>query len=202
MRGERLDLTVRDGDAVKLGDVAHCGAHHAGALDAVAVVREGAGTLEDHVTDLRKGLALLATGKRADWTDVAEVGRTTTVDLVAYAGTRVGDGVGVGHCRDVGEAAMGRGAAAGGDVLLVLEAGIAEVDVHVDEARNQVLAAGVDHLGLGRVDGLRDLNNILAVNQDVDYLVEADLRVDGVGSLKQKCHCSLLPAAGTSRPCG
>ena len=200
---EGLVLAVRDRDAIELRHVAHAGAHHAGALHTVAVVAEGAGALEHHVADLREGLSLLAAGERADRADVAEPGRATAVDLVADAGARVGHGVGVRHGRYVREAAVRRGARAGLDGLLVLEAGVAEVHVHVDEAGNQVLARGIDDLGALRgLQVMAHLDDLLSVEKDVDYLVESDLRVDGVCALKQKCHCSLLPEAGTSRPCG
>ena len=93
VRGERLDLAVRGDDLVELAHVLHAGAHHAGALDAVAVVGERDGALHDHVTDLGERLALLAHRERADGTHVAEAGVAGAVDLVADLGAGVGHGV-------------------------------------------------------------------------------------------------------------
>ena len=124
-----------------------------------------------------------------------------TVVLIANLGTGVSDGIGVGHRGNIGEATVNGSAGTGLDGLLVLIARIAEVDVHVDEAGDKVLALGVDDLGaLGGLDGLGDLDDLLAIDQDVANAVDVDLGIDDVSSLKQKCHCSLLQAAGTSRP--
>ena len=201
--GEGLDLAVGKGDAVELGDVLHAGAHHAGALDAVAVVGEGGGALDDHVADLGQALALLAACHGADGAHVAQARCVGAVDLVADLGTGVGDRIGIGHGGHVGEAAVdGRGRARG-DGLLVLETRVTEVDVHVHQAGDEVLAGGVDDLGVGgSLEVLADACDLLAVDEDVEDVVDALLRVYDVGAPKQKCHCSLLPAAGTSRPCG
>ncbi len=203
MAREGLDLAVGKRHAVELRDVLHAGAHHAGALDAVAVIGEGAGAVVDHVADLGQALALLAAGQGTDGAHVAKAGLAGAVDLVADFGTGIGDGVGVGHGGHVGEAAVGRGAAAGLDGLLVLEAGVPKVDVHVHQARDQVLAGAVDDLGaLGGGEVGANGTDLLAVDNNVHDAVEVDLGVDDVGALKQKCHCFLLPKAGTSRPYG
>ena len=69
---------------------------------------------------------------------------------------RGGDGrVGVGHREDAAVAAGGGGARPGLDVLLVLLAGGAQVDVRVEEGGEGVQALGVDHLGALRVGGAR-----------------------------------------------
>ena len=189
-------------DLVKLAHVLHAGAHHAGALDAVPVVGEGDRALHDHVTDLGERLALLADREGADRADVAEAGVAGAVDLVADLGAGVGHRVGVGHRGHVGEAAVGRRAGSGLDGLLVLEAGVAEVHVHVHEAGHEVLAGGVDDAGaLGGLEALPHRGDLVAVDEHVTDVVEAHLGVDDVGRLKQIRHCSLLPEAGTSRPC-
>ena len=193
---------VRGDDLVELAHVLHAGAHHAGALDAVAVVGERHGALHDHVADLCERLALLAHRERADRAHVAEAGVAGAVDLVADLGAGVGHRIGVGHRGHVGEAAVGRGAGAGLDGLLVLEAGVAEVHVHVHETGNEVLAGGVDDLGIGgRLEALPHARDLLAVDEHVADVVEAHLGIDDMGRLKQIRHCSLLPEAGTSRPC-
>ncbi len=60
---------------------------------------------------------------------------------------------GVGHVHHRGEAAGDRGPAAVLPVLLVRQAGGAEVDVGVDEARQDIVVAGV-HAGHGRGGGV------------------------------------------------
>ncbi len=200
--GEGVDLAVAGDDLVELAHVVHDGAQHAGALDAVAVVGEHAGALSDHVTDLGQGLALLATGAGADGAHVHEAGGVALGDLVAHALARVGDRVGVGHGGHVGETTGGSGGRARLDGLLVLVARVTEVDVDVGEARHQVLAGGVDDLGAVRgLDVVGNASDASALDEDVGHGVEADLRVDDVGTLNQQ-HSLLLPAAGTSRPCG
>ena len=70
-----------------------------------------------------------------------------------------GDGqrIGVGHLEDGGDAAHDRGARAGLEVLLVLGAGLAEMDLGVDDAGEDVEAGAVDDLAGGarrdRADG-------------------------------------------------
>lgn len=61
MLREGADLAVAGDGAVELAHVVHDGAKHAGALDAMSVIREHAGALGHHVTDLSERLALLAT---------------------------------------------------------------------------------------------------------------------------------------------
>ncbi len=74
---------------------------------------------------------------------------------VLHGGNAIGDGGGVGHGDDGGDAAEGRGARAGADGLFPGLAGLAEVDVEVDEAGEDVEAGGVDVLGRGGVgDGV------------------------------------------------
>ena len=60
----------------------------------------------------------------------------------------VDDRVGVRHRHDGDEAAGGRGARAGVEVLLVLLPGYAQVHVRVDEAREEVPALAVDRLAV------------------------------------------------------
>ena len=74
--------------------------------------------------------------------------------------------------------------------------------VHVDEAGHEVLAGGVDDARpLRGIQALPHRGDLVAVDEHVTDVVEAHLGVDDVGSLKQIRHCSLLPEAGTSRPC-
>ena len=168
----------------------------------MAVIGEGAGALHDHVADLGELLALLASRKRSDGTHVAQARLAGVVELVADLGAGIGHRVGVGHGRHVGESAVRCRAGAGLDGLLVLEAGVTEVHVHVHKAGHQVLAAGVDDLAaLGRLEALPHGSDLAVVDKHVADAIEVDLRIDRVRTPKQKGHCSLLPEAGTSRPC-
>ena len=202
VRGERLNLAVGRDNTVELRDVLHAGAHHACALHAVAVIGEGAGALHDHVANLGELLALLASRKRTDGAHVAQARLARVVELVADLGAGVGNRVGVGHGGHVSEATVRCRASAGLDGLLVLEAGVAEVHVHVDKAGHQVLAACIDDLAaLGRLEALPHGSDFAVVDEHVADAIEVDLRIDRVRTPKQKGHCSLLPEAGTSRPC-
>ena len=197
-----LDLAVAGDGTIELTDVVHHGAEHAGALHAMAVIGKHAGALGDHIADLGQGLAFLATSAGTDGADVHEAGGVALGDLVAHALARVGHGVGVGHGGDVCEATGGSGGGARLDGLLVLVAGVAEVDVDVDQARDEVLARAIDDLGaLGGLDVRAHAGDASALDEDVGNGVEADLRVDDMSTLNQQ-HSLLLQAAGTSRPCG
>ncbi|GAA3116509.1 hypothetical protein GCM10017600_41640 [Streptosporangium carneum] len=92
-------------------------------------------------------------------------------DLLDDAGG-VGDRVGVGHGVHRGVAAEGGGAGAGLDGLRVLPAGLAEVGVQVDQARQSDEAPGVDRLVTAQV--LADLRDDAVADQDVDRLAAED----------------------------
>ena len=132
---ERLVLAVRDDDGVELLGVVHDQPHHARVLHALAVVGEGHGALGEHVAHLGERLALEADGERADRVHAHLAALGGALDDEAHRAALVADRVGVGHARDRGEAAVRRGARAARDVFLVLVAGLAQVHVHVDEAR-------------------------------------------------------------------
>ena len=202
MLRERANLAVAGDGTIELTDVVHHGTEHAGALHAVAVIGEHAGALGDHIADLGQGLALLATGAGADGTDMHEAAGVALGDLVAHALARVDDRVGVGHGGDVGEATGSGGSGARLNGLLVLEAGVAEVNVDIGQARDEVLARAIDDLGaLGGLDVRAHAGDASALDEDVGNGVEADLRIDDVSTLNQQ-HSLLLQAAGTSRPYG
>ena len=199
---QALVLAVVHDGAAELYGVVHDAAHHAGVLDAAAVVGEGHGAVGAHVAHLGEHLALEAAGARAGHVHAAHAGRGGAVADELDAGGGVGDGVGVGHADDVGEAAVHRGAAAGGDVLLVLEAGLPQVDVDVDQAGHEHAAGGVAHAGALRGgEALTHGGDAAALNEHVDDGVQPDLRVNRAGAPNQRClHLLLLQAAGTVRP--
>ena len=80
---------------------------------------------------------------------------------------------------------MGRGAGAAGDVFFLLEAGLAQVHVHVDQARDDDLAGQVALDALLQGKALADLGDLAVADEDVGGFVQTDLRVDHVRVLKQ-----------------
>ena len=197
-----LVFAVGDDRTVKLAHILHAGAHHAGRLHAMAVVRETACALHGHVADFCQRFALLAVGERADGVDAGKTELNATVDLIAHAGARIGDGVGVGHGGHVGIAAMGSSSDAGLNVLFVLEARIAEMHVHIHKARHKHLAGTVDDLNAVRsLDHIVERRDSRAIDEHVFNGIQAHLGIYYACALKQY-HCLLLPKAGTWRPCG
>ena len=77
------------------------------------------------------------------------VGGPGPLEHVAGDCGRVVDRVGVGHAQDCAETAERGGAETGGDVFFILEAGLAQMYVGVDEAGEDVKTRGVDALGVG-----------------------------------------------------
>ncbi|MEW6871664.1 hypothetical protein V3M87_08605 [Trueperella pyogenes] len=89
-----------------------------------------------------------------------------------------------------------RRARAGANVLLVLLAGLAEVDVHIEQAWQHDLAGQVDALGVGPLglvdDAVRlplrasspNSHHAAVTDVDVGHGVETHLRVDDAGTLK------------------
>ena len=67
-------------------------------------------------------------------------------DLVGQRFGRDGERAGVGHLEDAGDAAHDGGAAAGFEVFLVFGTGLAQMDLAVDHARQDVEAGAIDHL--------------------------------------------------------
>ena len=97
------------------------------------------------------------------------------------------------------------------DVLLVLVAGCAQVDVRVDEARQEHEAVGLDRLELCAVEVRPDLGDHALVDADVERVtVEPRCRVDDAGAGDQEVggrsgrageplhHATSCPAAETT----
>ena len=85
---------------------------------------------------------------------------------------------GVRHAADGREAALRGSAGAGGDVLLLLLARLAQVHVHVHEARDDDLAGQVALDALLDGEAGAHLDDLAVADDDVGHLVKADLRVD------------------------
>ena len=123
-------------------------AQQPGAVDGLAVVGEAERAGLAQLGHLGQRLAVQAGGDAGHEADGDA--RLAPGGLAQAAQDRRGvDGrARVGHRHDRDEAAGGRGARAGLEVLLVLLARDAQVHVRVDEAREDVLARAVDHLAV------------------------------------------------------
>ena len=89
---------------------------------------------------------------------------------------RVGDRVGVRHRMHGGEATERSGARAGLDRLGVFAAGLAQVRVQVDQARQRDQSVGVDHGGDVVRQPRADVGDHAAVEQDVEWFAAENAR--------------------------
>ena len=135
-------LAVGDGQQARPLRPLHTGPHHPGAGHRLAVVGHGRspGSLQrDHVRELLPGKAPGDGGHRAD----TRFGPRSLVQNIANHFRRVGNRLRIRHTGYSGNAAGGSGLAAGQNILLVGEAGIPQVNVHVHQPRKQDLSPGV-----------------------------------------------------------
>ena len=188
-------------DGVELVGVVHDAAHHAGVLDAVAVVGEHGRAVGVHVAHVGEHLALQVFGAGAGHHDAA-------LPHGRGAGLHVFHGHGVvDHRARVrpgahrGETTVGRRTGTRGDVLLLLLARIAEVHVHVHEAGSDDLAGKIALDALLHGEVVSHLHDLAVADEDVGHFVQADLGVDQTSVLKHQCHRCYLLGAGTGRPC-
>ncbi len=168
---ERRLLAV-DGDRdPRRGAVLERAADQARRDDGAPVVREPGGSALGELDHLGQLRALLALGDRREEADRHVRLRLRALGERPEHGRRVDDRVGVGHGEDRAVPARRGGASAGAEVLLVLAAGRAEVDVRVDERRREHLAVAsrrgldagdhplLDGDGQGLVDPLRRVDH-------------------------------------------
>ena len=146
--GEPRLLGVLGDHAVERLDVLQRPPHQDGVADAVAVVGEdphpGGGV--GHRAELGELLPGQPDGDRTDRVDVAVAALAPEPpDLLDDAGG-VGDRIGVRHRVDGGEAAHGGRLGAGEHGLGILAAGLAQVGVQVDQARQHDQPGRVDDL--------------------------------------------------------
>ena len=109
-------------------------------------------------------------------------------DDAAQQGRIVEHRRGVRHRNDGAVAAGGGGARARLEILLVLLARRTEVDVRVDEGREEVLARRLDRFGAGRgVEraGRCELGDLAAADQDVMAAVDLSARIEDVSFTDQ-----------------
>ena len=192
-----LVLAMAHKDLAEHLAVVHATTEHARPLHAATVVGEGDGAVGNHIAHLGHGLAFKTAGHSARRIDaaVADLGSARLDEL--DDGAVIGDGVGVGHGAHAGKAALGRRAGTALDVLFDLIAGLTQVNVHVHQAGDEVLAGKIADLGSLGGEVLADLGDLVTVDQDVDDTVKLDRRIDDVGILKKQGHYRHLQAADT-----
>ena len=89
------------------------------------------------------------------------------LDLVGDGLGRGGGGFGVGHFEHRGDAAEHGAARARIQVLLVGQARLAEMHMAVDDARQEVQAAAVDHLAGGGARKIADRGKAAAADAEI-----------------------------------
>ena len=194
-------LLVDDDGKVEHRGVLERAAHEHAVRDGLAVVGDGDDALGLHRADLGELDALEALRDGADREDADErrspgcAGRRTRPSA-----RRRATGMRVRHRADGREAARGRGARAGRDRLLVLEARLAEVRVQVDEARRDDEARGVDDLGpLRRAIFSSTFATTPSLQEDVERLVEVARRVDDAAAPEEDGASLIVPLAPIRR---
>ncbi len=133
--GKRWFFAVLGEDAAEHFDVLEGFEHDGGGSDADAIIGEADGTGGVHEGHLGEFLPLAALGDGADGKNIAKCGGLGAGMDEADLGVIIESGRSVGHAADGGEATRGGGGAASGDGFLGFLAGLAEVNVDVDEAR-------------------------------------------------------------------
>jgi hypothetical protein len=164
-------------------------AHHPGRDDRLAVVGEGDGALVAQLGHLGELLAAQSLrdrgGEGHGHARVAHGG----VAQGPQHGRAVDHRIGVGHGHHRAEAAGGRGAGPGLEVLLVLLAGHAQVHVGVDEGRQDVAAGAVDDLrALGHVGAARrrQLDQPPVEDDEVEGAVDPHAGVEDVDAAQDE----------------
>ena len=184
---EVLILAVAHNEQAEVIGVLHRQPEQVRIGDRLAVVgnRDDAGFL--HPADLRHLHAGEPLGDRADRVNVhAAALRLGLLDDVARHRRVVVDRLGVGHAADRREAAVRRRARAGDDILFVFLTGVAQMAVHVDEARRDDLARRVVDLCLRIGQILADRRDFAIRNQNIRHLVHTVGRVNHTAAANQQ----------------
>lgn len=151
-------------------------------------------------------LALLPARDRADRIDPRQPGLGRLLEDEARDAGVVVHRIRVGHARDGGEPARDRRVDTRGHRFLVLLPRLAQVHVHVDEARaddepgrqcHDLTTVGEAHRQVGL-----DPRDPIAIDEHVERTVETVGRIDDPASLKQPFHVPLRRPAGRAPPCG
>src|SRR5438445_2379125 len=113
----------------------------------------------------------------------------------------VGDGIGVGHRADRGEAAGGGGARTARDGLFVFVARLAQMDVQVDETGRDDLPlhiADADSIGGG--EPASHCGDLPILNEHIGKLIQITTRIDHAPTLQQYGPAHSLPPPAPPPP--
>ena len=122
--------------------------HQVGVLHRHSVVGEGRHPRPLKGFRVGELLPFLAHGHRTDGEHMDPAGRRGLLQHIAHLLRAVGGRPGVGHGGDGGKSPRRRRRAAGGDGLLVFQAGLPQVDVHIHQPGAHHQTSGVNDLGL------------------------------------------------------
>src|SRR5450759_2675619 len=169
--GEALLLAVRDDHRPHGAGVLHGPAHYLGVGHRVAVVAESfdPGAARPHLAHRGERLALTPLGDRPVREYHAQPLVLAAVEHVLGNRRVVYRWVGVGHAEDRRVAAARRGPAAASYVFLVLHSGLAQVGVHLDEARRHDAPGSVDDLAAVPAQASPDLGDGPVFDLDVRF---------------------------------
>ena len=195
-------MAVAHDDAVKLLGIVHRATHHTRVLHAAAVIGKRDGTVSNHVPHLGEHLTFEPLRKRARHEHAAEADFGGLALHVFHDGRVIADGVRVRHRAHRGEAAVSRRLRLRLDVTFVLESGVTQVNVHVDQAGNDDFPRKVTLDALRHLKVVANLHDAAIADQDVSDLVEPNLGVEKPRVLKHQRHCRFLLTADRERPCG
>ena len=190
---ERRLFLVVDDDLVERVQVVVGVQEDLGRRVEVAVVGERDSARLDHVAELGELLALLPFRHRADDANV-DLGDVLGALLeAAHDVSRIDDRLRVRHRRDRRVAAGCCCLRAGLKVLLGLLAWLAEVRVHVDEARRDDLAGSVIHVRAVSLEVLADGLDLAVLDQHISDFVKMLCRIDDPATFEYQFHSCFPP---------
>ena len=190
---ERRLFLVVDDDLVERVQVVVGVQEDLGRRVEVAVVGERDSARLDHVAELGELLALLPFRHRADDADV-DLGDVLGALLeAAHDVSRIDDRLRVRHRRDRRVAAGCCCLRAGLKVLLGLLAWLAEVRVHVDEARRNELARCIVDFRTFSCEVLADGSNLAILDQHISDFVKMLCRIDDPATFEYQFHSCFPP---------
>ena len=207
--GELVHLAVlgqhhpaASGEMVEAGRVLEGPPHHLGVLHAGAVIGEDPHSEPHHLGHGRQVAAPAANRDSGRGVHVAASCGAEVLHLAHHR--RAVDGrIGVGHGHHGGEPAQGGAPGAGLDGLGVLPAGLAEMDVQIDEARRNHAPGGVERAVAVQPRGV-DRDHPAVADQHVGAAAAAGVHhrpsPDGDGAMRGHCGQPGAHAAPASRP--
>ncbi len=162
-----------------------------------AVVGERDGAGPDEGGPVGRGLTLESERNGGDGQDVDDGAPPRLVQDEFRDGGRVVRGIRIGHPADRREPSAGGRPGGRPDGLFFFEARLAEMDVHVDEARSHDQPGGIDHIvAAGRDAGGYGLDR-LSGDENVQDRVGPRIRIDDPAVPDQESHGPgpLIPAS-------